>query len=1077
MTKNSSHQTKSTRLGVTLGFSVAIIAATLLSPTIAALLATTAARAEAPESDPVRSHGAAPRIHQSFGRLPVAFEPNRGQMDPRVKFLARNGGALLSLTPTQLVVTLAEPEPLPGAKTTRASRPDQTAESSRVRHTVALKLTGANPAATMEGVDPLPGTVNYLLGRDPAAWKVGIPTYTAVRSREVYRGIDVIYYGNQQQFEYDFVLAPGADPDAIRLNVEGARRVWIDDAGDLIMQIGDRVMRQQKPLAYQELNGVRQVVTARYVKSGRQIRFRVGDYDRRIPLVIDPVLLYSSYFGGLGTERGTGVAVDGTGSAYITGQTINSPGLATPGAYQSNSAGSFDGFVMKISPDGSQRLYTTYLGGSGSDQPFGIAVNTTGNAYVTGVTGSADFPVPNGFDTSLGGGVDGFLAKLNDSGTDLLYSTYLGGSGLDQALAIDAIGPTAYVTGRTEGDFPVTSNTLQPDGPLEDVFVAKIDTSQSGAASRVFVSYLGGDGYDSGQGIDADSNGRVYITGTTDSEATFPTTLTPCISVDAFAVRIDTLSPYQDGMSTCLNGAVMFGNAEGSDIAAGPSGSIYVTGYANGNFLLVPLPVDPSTIPDGFNAFVSRLNADGTVFYSRFVGGNFDDFGTGIAVDLTGSAYITGFTNSPDFPMQDAFQPSYGGNPNRPNPNDAFVTKLNPAGVIVYSSYFGGLSSDLGLGIAVDLGKNVYLTGTTSSPSLATSGAFQSAICCFNQPPFAPDAYAIKIAEINTPIGPDVVVSPLDTMTGNSPVTIKFPDVSQAGVTGLTTSTSGPNPPAGFQLGQPPTFYELTTTVVFMPPAEVCIDYSNISFGNEANLKLFHYDPNTNAWVDVTTSLDTVANIICGSVSSFSPFAIFEPIGAADASAPIIVPTVSPAPNGAGWNQGPVTVTWSLSDPESGIVSSAGCAPLTLTSDTPGTTLTCSAENGAGLTATVSVVVKIDTIAPALSCGATPSILWPPNHKLVAVTASVSVLETGSGAGAAVLTSATSNEPDNGTGDENVPNDVQGFVVGTADLTGFLRAERSGSGNGRVYTLSYAATDAAGNTGGCTALVLVPDSN
>lgn len=317
--------------------------------------------------------------------------------------------------------------------------------------------------------------------------------------------------------------------------------------------------------------------------------------------------------------------------------------------------------------------------------------------------------------------------------------------------------------------------------------------------------------------------------------------------------------------------------------------------------------------------------------------------------------------------------------------------------------------------------------------------------------------------QLNTPLGSPVVSLP--------PVTLTFDGVTEAGNTTVSTSSSGPPPPSGFRLGSPPTYFDITTTAVFTGPVLVCIDYTGIAFGgNEANLRLFHH--HGSSWVDATVSQDIANNIICASVTSLSPFAIFAP--ESDTTPPVIGVSLSSAPNAAGWHNVDVTVTWSVTDPESGLAWSSDCDTTTLTADTAGTMLTCSATNGAGLRAAESVTLQIDKTPPLVDCAASPDTLWPPDHKLVEIGVAVSVSDALSGGGGFVLTSVASSEPDDGTGDGARLNDTQGFQIGTPDTTGWLRAERAGSGNGRVYTLGYVGKDRADNVASCAAAVIVP---
>src|SRR5438876_7867478 len=381
------------------------------------------------------------QIQEAYGKLPLSFEANRGQIDSRVKFLNRGRGYTLFLTQTEAVLAFRHP-----------TKSEQTA--------LRLRLLGASSASSLVGVEELPGKVNYFIGKDREKWRTNIPTYAQVKHKDVYPGVDLVYYGNQRQLEFDFIVGPGANPSAIRLEVEGADRLDVNAQGDLVLHVNDGQLRLQKPAVYQAVKGIRQEVSGSYVLTDtHQVSFQVAAYDASRPLVIDPVLFYSTYLGGSARDSGRGIAVDAAGNAYVTGGA--SPDFpTTPGAFQPSSPGG--AFVTKLNPTGSGLVYSTFLGSSGEGE--GIAVDAAGNAYVTGVTDSTDFPTtPGAFQTALGGDQDGFVTKLNPTGSALLYSTYLGGSAADRGLrlAVDVAG-NAYVTGSTTStNFPTTLGAFQ----------------------------------------------------------------------------------------------------------------------------------------------------------------------------------------------------------------------------------------------------------------------------------------------------------------------------------------------------------------------------------------------------------------------------------------------------------------------------------------------------------------------------------------------------------------------------------------------------------------------------------------
>lgn len=472
-----------------------------------------------------------------YGKLPVAFEPNRGQAPGATDYVARGQGYVLSLRP---------------------SRTELVSPGSRI----ATVLVGAKGPTRGEAEAPLPGVVHYLLGPDTSTWLADVPTYARVRYRGVYPGIDVVYYGNQGRLEYDFIVAPGADPRQIRLRYQGARAIHVDPAGDLLLETAAGSIRQHRPSIYQEADGVRREVAGRYVLRGSVVRFELARYDHAVPLVIDPALTWASYFGGGSDDGGQAVAVDSAGNVYIAGYTLST-------------AGDYDAFVSKLSPDAAATVYTMVLGGNGDDVAWALAVDSAGNAYFAGQTDSSNLPQSGYLNYYPGYSTDAFIAKLDTTGK-LAYFDYLGGSGgeIIFGLALDSAS-NAYVVGATtSSDFPVSSGTAQTAyaGGI-DTFVTKFDPT----GKAVYSTYLGGGGDDYGNAIAADASGNVFITGSTTS-ANFPVTLSaiqPRIAggTDAYVTK---LSPSGTLVySTYLGGS----GAEGAQgIAIDSSGAAYVTG-------------------------------------------------------------------------------------------------------------------------------------------------------------------------------------------------------------------------------------------------------------------------------------------------------------------------------------------------------------------------------------------------------------------------------------------------------------------------------------------------------------------
>jgi uncharacterized protein (TIGR03437 family) len=660
----------------------------------------------------------------------LSFEANQGQVDSEVKFLSRGRGYTLFLTGTEAVLALNQPQRTP--RTRRESFMPSSAPSASSTVQLRLRLLGANPQPEVRGLDELPGKSNYFIGSDPAKWRTNVPTYAKVEYRDVYPGVSLVHYGNQQQLEYDFVVSPGADPGAIEFEAEGAERIEIDDAGDLVMHVPGGQVRQHKPIVYQQIAGRRLDIPGRFVlrdsafrdlsrrsrdPHSHRVGFEIGSYDRGEPLVVDPVLVYSTFLGGSACDNcgAFGIAVDSYGNAYVTGKTTATD-LATVSPLQRASGGGFDVFVAKLNATGSALVYSTYLGGNGDDRAGGIAVDSFGNAYVTGTTGSTNFPTASPLQATYGGGGDAFVAKLNAAGSALVYSTYLGGYGSDQGfgIAVDSFG-NAYVTGITSGNFP-TASPFQAShgGGGPETFVAKLNAAGS---ALVYSTYLGGSGEDYGDGIAVDSSGNAYVTGWTNS-TNFPTANA---LQAAFGGVSSTGYPYGDAFVSKLNqagSALVYstylggsGGDEGHSIAVDSAGSAYVTGWTNSTNFPTASPLQPTYRGSWSNAFVAKLNAAGSALvYSTYLGGDGNDTGFGIAVDSSGNAYVTGQTYSPDFPKAGSLVLS--------GYNGAFITKLNATGAkLVYSDVFGNIG--IGYGIAVDPSANAYVTGIAMYSSFA----------------------------------------------------------------------------------------------------------------------------------------------------------------------------------------------------------------------------------------------------------------------------------------------------------------------------------------------------------------------
>jgi Beta-propeller repeat len=658
------------------------------------------------------------QLLKTYGKLPLSFETNHGQTDSQVQFLARGGGYTLFLTSTEAVLSLhgseASTRPRPriaealqaphslssaagvklgilplkdgpallrhGETRNLAQRQVPSRPEPRASAVLRMKMVGANPSPRVAGLNELPGKSNYFLGKNRKKWRTNVPIYAKVKYDSVYPGVDLVYYGNQGQLEYDFVVGPGADPRAIKFALQGATKVAIDTSGDLVAELDGREMRLHKPLVYQpeekKAKLTQHNIDGNYVLTGdNQVGFRVSAYDPQKALVIDPVLKYSTYLGGSGDDWGSvfnfirAIGVDPRGNAYVIG-TTDSIDFPTADAYQKEFAGGGgglinpfggfavgDAFVAKLNAAGKALVYSTYLGGTGDDYGEGIAVDAAGNAYLAGMTDSTDFPTMNPIQTKNAGLADMFVAKLNATGSALVYSTYLGGSDSDgdPMIALDSRG-NLYFEAWTFSTDITTANPFQAENAgASDIWAGKLNAAGN---ALIYSTYLGGSDFD-----------------------------------------------------IC-----------GSDIVVDPAGNNYLNGVTCSTDFPTVNPIQPENA-GSCDAFLTKLNANGNaLIYSTYLGGNGDEITLGTAVDAAGDAYVTGGTSSSNFPTVNPIQAAYAGN------EDGFVAKVNRNGTaLVYSTYLGGTDFDFGRGIVVDAARNSYIVGGTSSTDFPTANPLQAA--------------------------------------------------------------------------------------------------------------------------------------------------------------------------------------------------------------------------------------------------------------------------------------------------------------------------------------------------------------
>ncbi len=1171
----------------------------------------------------------------AYGKLPLSFEVNRGQTDREVKFLTRGGGYTLFLTAREAVLSLG---PTPQS----------------AGHVLRMRLAGSGGQARAEGLEPLPGKINYYLGKDSRRWLEGVATYAKVRYENVYPGIDLLYYGAQGRLEYDFVVKPGADPGLIRLEFDGTDSLEVDGNGDLSLVVPGREVRFRKPVVHQAGRGGLHEIAGRYVRTGeREAGFRVGAYDPTRPLVIDPVLLYSTYLGGSAGESGQGIAVDSSGAAIVGGYTDSLDFPTTGGAYQGVSRGvpvfktttagntwnpsssgislSYGGMsalaVDPVAPSvvytaSSRRVFKSTDGGANwaatafsssisslsslAINPANTSILYAGNylgIWKTADAGGAWTPVVSGltnksvaalaidpatpttvYAATAGGGVfrsdnaagswmavNSGLTRLNvqclaihpHTSTTVFAGTYTGGvfksadrgqnwvaknSGLGdlevQALAMDRQNPPVLYAGTSHGvyksldlgetwlnasggwpnwyvsslvadpstpgvayanisrngifkttnggtswaavnngvtNFDILALALNPANPAvlyagtlagSDAFVTKFDPSGS---NLIYSTYLGGAGQDRGQAVAADPAGSAYLTGDTRS-LDFPTlnAMQPAHGGgpnlgDAFVAKLTPSGTL--AYSTYLGGSC---DDAGKAVAADTGGNAYVTGSTGNcapyNFPLLN-PFQPVAGGGGADAFVSRFSSAGALVYSTFLGGASWDSGAGIAVNAAGEAHVAGITGSANFPTTaNALQSALGGS------GDAFLVKLNqPGNGALYSTYYGGASSDEARAIALDSAGKAYLAGTTQSSNLPTKNPLQPGLAG------ATDAFVAKLDPFQTGAASLAYATYLGGSSGDQGLAVGVDASGNIHVAGLAgagfpvvnpiqcPSTSGssflakidPSSPAlvfssflpGYAYGVavdgsgnayvtgytdwiPPVnafqgalgggvYDAFVAKVGELPPTDLMVVKGDAPdpVGVNSNLNyvvtVSNSGPPTGRCVTMTdtlpagvTFLSAVATpgscshasgvVTCtlgdlapggtgnititvrtdgagtitntATVTSAGPdsnpannTATAQTTVGLDSTPPVIVPTVNPPPNAAGWNRSDVTVTWSVSDPESGIASSSGCGTTNLTVETAGATLTCTATNGAGLSKSVSVTVKIDKTAPTLT--------------------------------------------------------------------------------------------------------------
>lgn len=922
-------------------------------------------------------------LSEKYGRLPLSFEPNRGQAASGVQFMARgqgyglyltSGGAVLELHKTEYASDARRsrnrgrvgraPEVLglavPG-KGTQRSRPLQE-RAVTLSDVVRMQLAGANPSVQPVGLDTLPGTANYILSNDASKWRTGVPTYARIRYEGVYPGVDLVYYGNQRRLEYDFVVAPGADSKLIRLRFEGAKNLNLDGAGNLVIVAANGELSFQKPVAYQLVGNIRRPIEGRFQLLGNNTAgFSLGEYDRTRPLVIDPVLSYSTYLGGSDQEYAVSIAVDSAGEAYVTGLTWSQDFPLTPGAYLTvnhalSTSGVSTAFISKLNASGTALLFSTYLGGTAAagtehnqgDYAHSIAVDTAGNAYVTGWTYSSDFPVTtNAYQSTNNAAASslatGFISELNANGTSLLYSTYLGGSNLDEptSLVLDSHG-NVYTSGFSfSSDYPTTTAAFQSHNNSPNAwnaFVSKVNPNAgSSTASLVYSTYLGGSG-ESGNTIDGiyalislavDAAGDAYVEGFTQS-TDFPVTTGVYQNTNhayqngGTNVTLSELNPTGTALiySTYLGGSSYPGDFSGG-VAIDGTGNAYLTGYTYSSDFPTTTgayqTVNSGAASQYETVFVTEVNPTGTgLVYSTFLGGSTGDDAYGLALDGAGDVYVTGATASSDFPTtMNAYQST--NNAAATGGENAFLTELKPDGsALLYSTFLGGSGVDGGYGVALGSGGTVYLTGYTSSSNFpVTTDALETSYISLNNTAF--------VAEFDLGTLPSTIDTETKLTSSANPASIGTLITFTATVSPL----SGTGIPAGnlvFSIDEVP-----VATVILDGTGKAIYQISSLALGE--HYVLASYVGNSTYASSGNGLTETIGSPL-PVITSLSPFSAVA--GGTGFTLTINGMNFFPGATAA-WNTTPLTTTFVSATQltaaiPAGLISAQGTANITVTS-------------------------------------------------------------------------------------------------------------------------------------------------
>lgn len=915
---------------------------------------------------------------------PIAFERNQGQASPEVDYLVRGAGYNIYLEPhqTQLSMVAVGPSATSGRHGT-----------VQAAH-LTTRLIDANDKATAIAQGSLPSYSNYFVGPDPSKWLRKVPHFERVAFDEVYRGIDLVYYGNQTRLEYDFVVEPGADPAKIRMAIDGARALSLDADGNLLIAVDGGQLVQHAPIAYQTIGNERTEVAARFVLDSGQVTFELGRYDATSTLYIDPVLTYSSYLGGEGTEFSQDLALDAEGNVYITGYTTGGYPTVTPLQPDDADPELLDAFVTKIDPAGNAILWSTFFGGADNDQATGIAIDDDGNPAIVGST-TGTIATVDPFQSNPGGLTDAFVARISSDGTTLLMASYLGGPRYDAAEAVAVTGGSLVVAGNTEGQFPRVAGFQANFGGEGDGFVAKITGSTVN-----FASYLGGATYDLLDGLAIGPNGDIYVSGATDGG--FPVKLAYQSTHggggldDAFVTRI-----RANGTATVFSTYLGGNRSDGAtDIAVDSSGNAVIVGYTSGNFRIANAV--QGTYGGATDAFAAKLAAAGSsLLWSTYIGGSGVDVATALAHDAAGNLLIGGYTSG-SFPVINPVQPAFGG-----GGRDALVLKLKPDGSqVLWSTFLGGTGGESVYAIAADPAGYAIVTGDTTG-GFPTTAALQDAFGGATDVFFArlgdeaiPPTLTLSIDPASIELGESAA---LEWQAQNAPTCVASGDWAgtflATGTQTVTPTTGGAKTYSMNCTGSGGSVSKTVSLAVTVPPPEPTLEFiadpTSIHVGESATLSWTATNATScsasGAWSGIkpTTGAQNVTpaavgttqyTLLCtgdgGTVSKVATIAVTDP-------PPPPTLNLSVAPSSITQGQS-ATITWSTSGADSCTASGAWSGSRNVSgsqSVTPETTgnfsytLTCLGEGGS-TTRTGNLIVSAPTPPPSLNFSISPATIF-----------------------------------------------------------------------------------------------------